>query len=120
MLALSKLKTLDGLALLTISRFNKFKKLLMSSFFGEEMSFHSACLASTMSNHSSRADCESAERRWLKKALMAMRSGSARPSCGMRRTSRPDEDDVGTLPSTGQHTVVVGVALTHFGDHQSL
>lgn len=59
-LALSKLKTLLGFALLTISRFSKFKKLRINSFLEDEMWVHNACRPSTTSSHSSFAAWASA------------------------------------------------------------
>lgn len=88
MLALEKLKTLLGLARLTASRFRVFRNERMSSFLGEEMSFQSGDRASTISSHSCLAAVESLGKRWLKKALTALRSGSS-PSSGIRRTKRP-------------------------------
>ena len=62
-LALAKLKTLEGLALFTISRLSRFRKLRMSSFFAKETLSHSSWRASTISSHSARASCGSDERR---------------------------------------------------------
>lgn len=86
-----KLKTLLGLALFTISRFSRFRKLRISSFLGDETTLHSSCRASTISSHSRRAACGSDARRWLKKVLIADLSGSLwlLPSEGIKRTRRP-------------------------------
>lgn len=88
-LADEKLKTDDGLALLTTSRLNRFRKDRMSSFLCDEISVHSGCRASTIASHSIRAASESAGRRWLKNALMAAVSWSSSPLPGIKRTRRP-------------------------------
>jgi hypothetical protein len=59
----------------------------MSSSLEGDMADHRGWRDSTMSSHSMRARSGEEERRWLKKALMALDSGLE--SEGIRRTSRP-------------------------------
>lgn len=108
-----KSKVLDGRARLTISRLMRFRKLRISSFFGEEMSFQSSCRDSTISSHSSRALPESDERRALKRRRMAARSGLSGSSSGIRRTSRPGV-------KLRQRDSGGGSQVSDFGDRQCL
>ena len=83
-----KLKTEEGRARFTISRFMVLKNERMSSRLEDEMADQRAERPSTMESHSSRAAAESEEeRRWLKSVFMAAFSGVVLE--GMRRTSRP-------------------------------
>jgi hypothetical protein len=70
-LAPEKSKLDEGRRRLTISKATTLSIDRTSSFFAVEMFVHSACSASTICSHSSRADERSLGKRWLKKVLMA-------------------------------------------------
>lgn len=55
MLAPEKSNRLVGLDRLTISKFMEFRKLRISSLFGDEIPVQSGCVASTKSSHSALA-----------------------------------------------------------------
>ena len=82
-----KLKTEEGRARFTISRFIVLRKDRISSRLGEDIDAHKACLASTIESHSSRAADEETEvKRWLNRVFKAVFS---RVVEGINLTSRP-------------------------------
>lgn len=83
-----KSNTEVGRSRLRISRLMATRKDRMSSRFEDEMPVHRGCWTSSRESHSMRAVEGRGERRWLKKALMAIVSGKIGED-GIRRTRRP-------------------------------